>query len=251
MDQLGFRLKLGVVTPSVNTVVQPEYDGMRPRGVTNHIARMHIRDDIEIHDTASWAQVVRNIDESLDAAVERVLTCEPDAVVMGVSIEAVYGDPRAGAAIEARLRAKFGANLKLVHAGSAIPAALRAYGITGGRVSVVTPYQPAAEEHISDFLGAAGYELADSRHLACRTTVGIAHVTGETLREKLRELAAGQPSAIIQFGANMCMARIADEAERWLNLPVIAVNAATYWHALRTNGIPDQIDGYGRLMAEH
>ncbi|MGF7234152.1 MAG: IgiC, partial [Frankia sp.] len=43
-DALGWRLKLGVVTPSVNTIVQPEYDDMRPRGVTNHVARIHIPD---------------------------------------------------------------------------------------------------------------------------------------------------------------------------------------------------------------
>ena len=31
-DVLGWRCKFGVVTPSTNTVVQPEYDEMRPRG---------------------------------------------------------------------------------------------------------------------------------------------------------------------------------------------------------------------------
>ena len=41
-DTLGWRMKFGVVTPSTNTVVQPEYDDLRPPGVTNHIARMHI-----------------------------------------------------------------------------------------------------------------------------------------------------------------------------------------------------------------
>ena len=44
-DILGWRCKFGVVTPSTNTVVQPEYDDMRPAGVTNHVARMHIPND--------------------------------------------------------------------------------------------------------------------------------------------------------------------------------------------------------------
>ena len=39
-------------------------------------------------------------------------------------------------------------------------------------------------------------------------------------------------------------------AETWLGKPVIAINTATYWHALRNNGIADQMDGFGRLMAE-
>lgn len=39
-DTLGFRKKFGVIAPSTNTSVQPEFDAMRPRGVTNHFARI-------------------------------------------------------------------------------------------------------------------------------------------------------------------------------------------------------------------
>ena len=46
------------------------------------------------------------------------------------------------------------------------------------------------------------------------------------------------------------MDRLAAAAELWLGKPVIAVNTATYWHALRTRGIADRIDGYGRLLTE-
>jgi maleate isomerase len=46
------------------------------------------------------------------------------------------------------------------------------------------------------------------------------------------------------------MARIADEAERWLNKPVISINVATYWHALRMNGINDQMQGFTSLFSK-
>jgi len=46
------------------------------------------------------------------------------------------------------------------------------------------------------------------------------------------------------------MSRLADEAERWLGKPVIAINAATFWYALRQNGIADQLQGFGRLLRE-
>ena len=48
-DYLAWRLAFGVTTPSTNTVVQPEYDDMRPPGVTNHLARMVIPDDADPH----------------------------------------------------------------------------------------------------------------------------------------------------------------------------------------------------------
>ncbi len=47
------------------------------------------------------------------------------------------------------------------------------------------------------------------------------------------------------------MAGLAARAEFWLGKPVIAINTATYWWALRQNGIDDKIEGYGSLLTEH
>ena len=47
------------------------------------------------------------------------------------------------------------------------------------------------------------------------------------------------------------MVRLADEAERWLRKPVIAINAATWWMALRDNGIQDKVYGAGGLLRDH
>ena len=41
-DTLGWRKKFGVIIPSTNTAVQPEYDAMRPLGVTNHVRGFRI-----------------------------------------------------------------------------------------------------------------------------------------------------------------------------------------------------------------
>jgi maleate isomerase len=44
---------------------------------------------------------------------------------------------------------------------------------------------------------------------------------------------------------------VAAMAEFWLDKPVIAINTATYWYALRQNGIKDKVYGWGSLLAEH
>ena len=44
-------------------------------------------------------------------------------------------------------------------------------------------------------------------------------------------------------------AEVAAIAEFWLEKPVIAINTATYWHALRSMGMKDQKEGYGRLLS--
>lgn len=250
-DVLGYRLKLGVVTPSVNTVVQPEYDEMRPVGVTNHLARSHVPNMATGPGEADLAQVVAGIDQGVDDAVERVLTCEPAAVVLAVSMEAIYGDAAAGEAIQSRLRAKFGEDLRLVHAGTAIPAALRASGIEDGPVALLTPYGPEGEPHLISFMKSCGYELHAVAHVRSAGLVQIAHTPPTVIRAEFDKLAAAKPRAIVQFGANLPAGRVAAQAETDYGIPVIAVNTATYWHALRVNGIDDQAEGFGSLLAEH
>jgi maleate isomerase len=250
-DVYGYRLKIGVVTPSVNTVVQPEYDSMRPEGVTNHIGRIHVP-NITTDNDRSLSQSVADIDGALDDAVGRVLTAEPDVMVLGVSIEAIYGDPAAGDAIQQRLRTKYDLpGLRLVHAGDALPAALRAYGIADGPIALLTPYGPAGEPHLTSFVEHCGYQLHSVRHLVSDSLVKIAHNPPERIRPELDALAATGPQAIVQFGANLPFGLVAARAEAELGIPVIAVNTATYWHALRTSGIEDRIEGFGRLLAEH
>ena len=43
-DQLGFRARIALVVPSTNTSCQPESERLRPSGVTNHIARISIKE---------------------------------------------------------------------------------------------------------------------------------------------------------------------------------------------------------------
>jgi maleate isomerase len=72
------------------------------------------------------------------------------------------------------------------------------------------------------------------------------------LRKKLIELNGNgrDVDAIVQVGPNLSMVRLAAAAEMWLGKPVIAINTATYWHALRQNKIADKIFGLGRLLEE-
>lgn len=70
------------------------------------------------------------------------------------------------------------------------------------------------------------------------------------LRDAIIEVDGPDVDAVVQVGTNLPAARVAVMAEVWLGKPVIALNTATYWHALRQNGIADKVQGFGRLPAE-
>ena len=109
-DYLAWRLAFGVTTPSTNTVVQPEYDDMRPPGVTNHLARMVIP-DMPIRTNEDFDELIRLIDAALEDAVDRVMDCKPNAFILGISALSIWGgnqqwcdDAEAARARRGRLR---------------------------------------------------------------------------------------------------------------------------------------------------
>jgi maleate isomerase len=73
-------------------------------------------------------------------------------------------------------------------------------------------------------------------------------VTPAECRDALIRLDGDDLDAIVQVGTNLSMLRLAAAAELWLGKPVIAINGATYWHALRSNDIREPIAGFGRLF---
>ena len=155
VDTLGWRCKFGVITPSTNTVVQPEYDDMRVPGVTNHLGRMHIPDDPVATDE-DFNELIRRIDVALEEAVDRVMTCKPDHFILGISAESVWGGGlEPSRRIAERIRQRAGFDIGITQAADALPAALQAYGVKR-RIGLITPYFPVAEGHLREFLEAIG-----------------------------------------------------------------------------------------------
>ena len=86
--------------------------------------------------------------------------------------------------------------------------------------------------------------------LCCPGPAAIAQTTEKEMLDALLELNEYDVEALVQVGTNLGMARLAAEAEKWLKKPVIAINTATYWYAMRDNGMDDVIEGFGTLMTD-
>src|SRR3954462_3772969 len=92
-DFLGWRKVFGVITPSINTCVQPEYDSMRPAGVTNQVAGNQ-GSDVNVQSDDDFAQVVKDLTASIEPAIDQGITCWPDHLILGISALAVWGGSR-------------------------------------------------------------------------------------------------------------------------------------------------------------
>jgi maleate isomerase len=247
VDALGWRLKLGVIAPSTNTVVQPEFDAMRPPGVTNHFGRIHIPND-PLRGDDDFTRLIETVRQELMAAVDRVMTCEPDHLVMGMSSETFWDGLDGSERLRERVEARAG--VKVTMGSDAARQALACYGDIK-RIAVVTPYMPVADLQVRRFFADCGFEIVRLEGLKCASPVLIAHVSEAELRDAIRRLDGPDVEAIVQVGTNLAMARLAGIAEFWLDKPVIAINTATYRSALRCNQIRDPVDGFGSLLQRH
>jgi maleate isomerase len=247
-DSLGPRAKFAVLAPSTNTSVQPEFDAMRPRGVTNHHSRLVIPDS-KVTDDASFLAMMDNIRGALLPALDAALTCRPDHVILGMSSETFWDGLKGSLTLRKKLEKR--ARCGVAMGSDACRAALRAYGRGIRRVGVITPYMPVGDRQVRRFFRDCGYEIVHLLGLKCSSPVQIAHVSRRELRDAIQRVNRGRVDAVVQVGTNLAMAELAASAEVWLDKPVIAINTATYWFALRQYGIKDRLHGWGSLLAEH
>ena len=246
MDQIGFRMKFGVLGPSTNTIVQPDMDDMRPVGVTNHYSRIEVP-NMAVNSDADFLRLVDIILGNTLTAADALKSCEMQYLVMGMSAT-TFWNGRVGAESYRKLmedRSSVG-----VSCGSfATEAALNA--VKAKRIAFFSPYFPSANSQVRRFYEDCGFTVV--RHLCLQrpSPVLIAHTEDAQCREAIKTLDGDDVDAIVQVGTNLSMVRLAAAAELFLGKPVIAINTATYWHALRANGINDRMAGFGSLLSHH
>ncbi len=245
-DAQGFRRSFGVLGPSTNTIVQPDFDGMRPYGVTNHYSRIFTPDASAVND-ASFRAGADTIAANVLDAVRSVMTSRPDYLVMGMSAVTFFDGAKGADAFVRKVEDEAGVKVSI--GSHACTEAMRRYGGVK-RIAVLSPYWPVMNREVARYFGDMGFQVVRDICLKCPSWTAIAEVTNDTLRQSLRALDGDDVDAIVQVGTNLSMVRLAAAAELWLGKPVIAINTATYWHALRANGITDRMDGFGRLLSD-
>ena len=245
-DVLGWRKKFGVLGPSTNTIVQPEFDEMRPAGVTNHYSRIYTSNTQAVSDETfmSGTTVISN---NVLNAVASVMTCSPDYLVMGMSAITFFGGVDGADSFQKKIEDVAAVGVSI--GSHSTTAALRACGDVQ-RIAFVSPYFPIANKEVRRYFEESGFEVMRDVCLKCPSWVAIAEVPQDELRNILYELDGDDVDALVQVGTNLCMARLAGEIEESFSKPVIAINTATYWHALRNNAIRDKVHGFGRLLSD-
>ncbi len=232
-DTLAPRAVIGVMTPAMNTVVQPELELLRPTGVTNQMQRFRLGGD--------------QVSDDLIAEAETLMDCKPAAIAIGLTTDAGPGGVTKLAARTADVAAAVG--VPVFNASEADHAALKAFGAK--RIAIVTPFNAQVDQVVKANAEAAGFEVVAIKGTEAPSLPAICETSLDDIRRVFADVAASDCDAILQVGTALPVVALIDELECTHAKPIVACNAAVYWQTLRGIGITESLSGYGRLLADH
>ena len=234
----GNRLRIGLLIPSVNTVVEPQMHAMMPGGVSCHVTRLAL--------AGSSEQALRDMAADVESGARLVSDAGVDLIafhctaVSMLSVEFMES-------IAARIHAATG--LPAITTGHAVREALRV--LASRSIVLVTPYGEATHARELAFLRDCGIDVVGD---ACMK-VGAAAEYALKTPDELYQFAVAQENEAAEAYFFGCTAVRSSEViaalEDRLARPVITSNQVMAWHALRSGGITDPVHGYGRLLERH
>lgn len=253
-NYIGHRAKIGVVIPSTNTSVEYDCQKIIPRGVTWHTTRFFI-DHPDLSDDENFIKFLEMMRKTIGSSIESLMTCKPDHVMMGMSAETFWGGIEGNDGFVDKIQEMVGLDMGLTTGANAVISALEALDVIGNtnkNIAVLTPYQPIGDKNVRLFFEDSGYNVKHVVGLKCENAHdAIALVPEHQVMDIVKQVDGDDIDAIIQVGTNLSTAGIFPTIEKLLHKPVLPINVATVWHALRSCGITDQYDNQGRLFEEH
>ncbi len=233
VDTLAPLAVIGVMTPAMNTVVQPELELLRPEGVTNQMQRFRLGGDA--------------VSDDLPVEADKLMDCAPLAIAVGLTTDAGPGGPDKLAARCKDIAGQVG--VPVLGASQADYEGLRALGAV--RVGIVTPFNAEVDAVVKANTENAGFEVVAIKGTEAPSLPEICETPLDNIRAVFAEVAASDCDVILQVGTALPVVAMISELEAAHSKPIVACNAAVYWHTLRTIGITDPIKGFGKLLEMH
>ncbi len=250
-DVRSHRKKFGLLIPATNTSMEHELWSIIVAnrsldGIGLHTANV-MTPRPSFGNAKELAQYRIDFLAGLKAAVAQAMMAEPEYLIMGISLEHILcGIAPIRHAME---------EIEAVEAigwgtwQDASAAALKAFGAK--RIGLLTPFEKVGNDNAAQMFSDLGFEVVSVFGFCCEQALHIAHIP-DWAKEKaiVEHLATSRNNldAVVQCGTNMSMIQVSERLENMIGIPIISINAALLWYALRENGIQASIEGAGKLL---
>ncbi len=237
------RTRLGMLTPSSNTALEPLCAAMLAGlpDVTCHFARFRVTEISLTSDALSQFD-----DQPMIEAAGLLADARVDAICWNGTSAGWLGFER-----DRTLCAAIQRETGIVASTSVLALAdiFRATDVR--RLGLVTPYRDDVQQQVMKVFGEEGWPCVAERHLELSENFSFAAVPAVTLEAMVRDVARARPDAITIFCTNLHGAPLVEQLERELGIPIYDTTAAAVWVAMRQAGAdPRRVTGWGRLFRD-
>lgn len=238
MIDYGERLRIGMLVPSGNVIIEPQVNAMLPPGVALYATRLPLRGSSE-GELLAMAQNVEEAARLLGHATVAQIAFNCTAV--STFSKAMEQD--------IRQRIASASGLPALMTSAAIVEALQALGAR--RIVLLTPYIPEVNAREVAFLEGEGLEILAEAGMGLNTNSEMARLQPAVFLELAGKHRDSRADAYLLSCTAVRSAEVIDRLERDLGRPVVTSNQAITWHCLRQGGIADKVRGFGALLCQH
>ena len=234
----GWRGRVGLLVPSVNTVAEPEMNRIAPEGIVAFAARMR-NTKADFDDTLGLIKhVERATDELMSAHVDVVaFTCTAGSFIQGGKGED-----------ELKKLMEKTAHVPSVTTSGAVVRALKT--LKARKLVIATPYPEEINRLEKAFFEEKGFEVLAIKGLGITDAFLIGCEMPENTYRFVKSMDNPSANAIFISCTNYRTFDIIERLEKDCKKPVVTSNQATFWAALRTIGCMEPIHGFGTLLQE-
>ena len=234
---MGSSRRIGLLVPSSNTTMEPEFHLMSPVGVSVHTARMKLVD-------VTPEGLVEMADDA-ERAASLLASAAVDIIVYGCTTGSLVGGVEWERHLVEEIESLTG--LSTFSTGGAVVKALKDLELE--RIAVATPYTDVLNRLEQVFLEAHGFEVTAMKGLGLIRNLDIGATEAETITDLVRSI-VDRTDGIFISCTNLPTVNILEPLERELKMPVVSSNQASIWAALQELHIGG-IEGFGSLLGGH
>ncbi|WP_167406651.1 maleate cis-trans isomerase family protein [Bradyrhizobium forestalis] len=222
------RKRLGMITPSSNSVLEPVTSAMLHgvSGVTAHFSRFRVT-EIAL-DAAALSQFDASV---MLPAADLLADAKVDAIAWNGTSASWLGIGRDRSLCEA-----ITARTAVAATTSTLACIEAARALGAKRVGLVSPYTDDVQRRIGEVWSEEGVAPHAERHLGLRDNFSFGEVTPATIADMIRAVAAEGADAIVVLCTNLDAAALAAPLERELGVAVLDSVAVTLWRTLELAG---------------
>lgn len=233
----GWRGRIGLLVPSINTTMETEFWRIAPEGVSVHVARI-------AGGRHGTPEELRSMEEASKHAASEVAMVEPDVVVYGCTSGSFFEGPAWNQRICDQLTAI--SKAPTVTTAGAMVGCLAAGGHK--KVDVVTPYVELTNERLKQFLKVQGIETVKLGTFDMLDMFDHAKIQPEEIYRKVLDITTPASEAVFVACTQLRALEVLDMLERDLGKPVYSAVQASAWQAYEALGIDPKISNCGSLL---